>query len=64
MRTWFQSHPGLGSVLVGGVFALIVFIVPGHAIVSPPNLVLAVLLGAVFAAAMYRSMRARRPSSS
>jgi hypothetical protein len=63
MRTWFQSNSGLGSVLIGGIFALIVFMVPGRATVSPPNLALAVLLGAVFAAAMYRSVRARRPSS-
>jgi uncharacterized membrane protein len=63
MLNWLKSNPGLGSALLGAIFALILFMVPGRAAVSPVNVVLAVLLGAVFAAAMYRSLRARRPPS-
>jgi glucose uptake protein GlcU len=63
MGKWFQSNPVLGSAVGGAIFALILFMVPGRAAVSPVNVVLAVLLGAAFAAAMYRSLRARRPPS-
>jgi uncharacterized membrane protein YccC len=63
MRNWFRSKPGLASALFGAIFALILFLVPGRADMSPVNVVLDAVLGAVFAASMYASLRARRPPS-
>lgn len=61
MRDWLRAHPGIGGAVVGAIVAVVLFIVPGRGAVVPANLVLAAVLGIAFGAAMYLSMRSRRP---